>query len=328
MSLGVGGQALKSKVFIGSSVGGLNVARAIRSGIRHETDPTLWNEGVFRLMSTSIEDLVAASQAFDFAVFIFHPDDQVAIRDQAQFMVRDNVLFELGLFMGSIGRGRCFFVAPQERDDFRIPTDLAGLNPADYDSGGQNIDAAVGDACFRILQVIARVGPVQRETEVTLYSTTARFEPTDFQGVEARIWKGDKPSSHTGRGHLSFPGEGALRVQRDNTDGKFEVHLRPNGPKDPSFARKHEAYYRRLRVRCEASCEGPGHALQFVMKDEERNRWLADQKVDVAAGGWQAIDLHFKVPSDVDLLFRVDDLQRAGAPSAVMIRNLVVTERD
>ena len=40
--------------------------------------------------------------------------------------------------------------------------------------------------------------------------------------MEAR----SKASSLHARGRLSFSGEGVLRVMRDNTDGKFEIHLR------------------------------------------------------------------------------------------------------
>ena len=117
-------------MFIGSSVGALRFAEAIRSKIRYRTQTTLWNEGVFVVMNTPLQDLLTASQAFDFAIFVFHPDDEVAIREKKQVTVRDNVLFELGLFMGSIGRERCFFVVPEQRDDLRIPTDLAGVSPA------------------------------------------------------------------------------------------------------------------------------------------------------------------------------------------------------
>ena len=283
---------------------------------------------MFVVMNTPLQDLLAASQAFDFAIFVFHPDDEMAIRERKQLTVRDNVLFELGLFMGSIGRERCFFVAPEKRDNFRIPTDLAGVFPASYDSEQSNLDAAVGDACYRILQIIGQIGPINRESEGILYSSAPRLEPTDFRGIEARVWKGDKPTPHVGRGQLSFPGQGTINVRRDNIDGKFEIHLRPNGPKDPSFFRKREASYRRLRIRCEACSEQAGHVLEFVIKDEDAGKWLANQRTKVDPGEWRAIDVHFKVPTDVDLLFRIDDLLGAGSPGSISIRNLVITERD
>ena len=36
-------------------------------------------------------------------------DDQLTLRDEAQQSARDNVLFELGLFTGRLGREKFFF---------------------------------------------------------------------------------------------------------------------------------------------------------------------------------------------------------------------------
>ena len=45
-----------------------------------------------------------ALDQFDFAVMILSPDDMTESRDQSYASPRDNVLFELGLFMGRLGR--------------------------------------------------------------------------------------------------------------------------------------------------------------------------------------------------------------------------------
>jgi len=319
---------LKPRIFIGSSIKALRLAEAIRSKIRHQTNTTLWNEGPFNLMSTAIEDLLSASRSFDFAIFVFHPEDQTEIREKKQLTVRDNVLFELGLFMGSLGRERCFFVVPTKRENLRIPTDLTGVNPAEYDLDNENVVAAVGDACFRIMEAVIQVGPVNRGVENLLYSSIRHFEPTDFRGIEAQVWRGGKAEFGRGRGQLTFSSDGALRVQRENTEGKFEIQLRPGGPKDPSFPKKVDLSYRRLRVRCEGFADVAPHVLEFIFKDEQRDKWLANQRFRLTPNQWSAVDLHFKVPSDVDLLFRIDDLDPTQVPSAVTIRHLVITERN
>jgi predicted nucleotide-binding protein len=316
------------KVFIGSSVKGLTIARAIRSQLQHEADVTLWNEGVFAIMSTALTDLLKAVEGFDFAIFVFFPEDSLLINDNAQLTVRDNVLFELGLFIGSIGRERCFFAVPKKQENVRIPSDLDGIYPAKYDAEHSSVRAGVGDACFHILEAINRIGTLGQSRERTLYqSGQPALDSSDFSGMEAKIWKEGKPFGEVGRGTLDFP-QGMLRISRTNTEGRFEVHLRPNGKGAPSFRRMREPALRRIRVTCDARAERGDHDLHFVLKDENADKWLGNQTVKVTAGDWASISLAFKVAADVDLLLRIDDQKVSAAPSVVSIRNLLVKESE
>ena len=65
--------------------------------------------------------------------------------------VRDNVYFELGLFMGSIGPERCFIVMPRN-EAFHLPSDLAGITPVDYNSSRTDGDliSAMNRTCTLI----------------------------------------------------------------------------------------------------------------------------------------------------------------------------------
>jgi hypothetical protein len=71
-------------------------------------------------------------QCYDFAVLVLTDDDQITCRKVTQASPRDNVVFELGLFMGALGRRRAFPLVAQTADGApKIPSDLLG-NTAVY----------------------------------------------------------------------------------------------------------------------------------------------------------------------------------------------------
>lgn len=121
----------KPKVFIGSSTGYLPVAEALKWNLADDVSAKVWNEGIFSLTYSTLESLLRALEQFDFAVFVFAPDDPVTLRKVTTAATRDNVLFEFGLFMGRLGRDKCFFVKPSNVD-LRVATDLMGITYADY----------------------------------------------------------------------------------------------------------------------------------------------------------------------------------------------------
>ena len=122
----------QSAIFIGSSSEGLAVAEAIhRYLLRYPFVPRLWSEGVFECSSTTIEDLMRMTRETDFAVIVLTPDDVVKSRGRRKVSPRDNVIFELGLFMGALARNRTYIVIPKGLD-IKIPTDLLGVTCLEY----------------------------------------------------------------------------------------------------------------------------------------------------------------------------------------------------
>jgi CRP/FNR family transcriptional regulator, cyclic AMP receptor protein len=114
-------------VFIGSSSEGLAIAEKVDRYLRrYPFVPKLWSEEVFECSKTTIEDLMTITKQSDFAILILTPDDVVKARGRTKPSPRDNVIFELGLFMGAITRERTFIVAPQSTN-LKIPTDLLGV---------------------------------------------------------------------------------------------------------------------------------------------------------------------------------------------------------
>ena len=149
----------KPALFVGSSSEGLDLARAVRSLLTDDAEVTLWSEGLFAIGNTFIETLVNALPRFDFAALVLTPDDLLTSRQVTALGPRDNVLFELGLFMGRLGRSRTFVIRPRG-DEMKIPSDLAGLVAASYDwpRKDNNHKAAVGPACDSIREMVRSLG--------------------------------------------------------------------------------------------------------------------------------------------------------------------------
>lgn len=146
-------------LFVASSSEGRPVAEAVRGHLMSaDLDIYLWSDpGVFDLSDTAIESLENAIAMFDFAVMVLSPDDIITSRGHRRSVPRDNLIFELGLFVGAIGRKRAFMLVPAQRD-FKLPTDLAGVTVAYYrlrkDAWGETPD--VGAACGKLLRAIRR----------------------------------------------------------------------------------------------------------------------------------------------------------------------------
>ncbi len=122
----------KPAVFIASSSEGLRYAEYIYKALgRNDFVPHLWSEGVFESGKTTIEDLVRATGEIDFAVVVTSEDDITTSRAATKPSPRDNVIFELGLFMGALSRERTFVLVPKAVD-FKIPSDLLGMTHIPY----------------------------------------------------------------------------------------------------------------------------------------------------------------------------------------------------
>ena len=129
----------KPRVFIGSSVESLPIADAIAENLEFDAEVTVWRTGTFNLASNALDDLIDKTRYVDFAIFIFSPDDLTTMRSREKYVVRDNVVFELGLFIGAIGKRRCFIVKPRDVE-LHFPSDLLGITPTDYDANRRDGD--------------------------------------------------------------------------------------------------------------------------------------------------------------------------------------------
>ncbi|OED63423.1 hypothetical protein A143_11740 [Vibrio splendidus ZS-139] len=150
---------MKPKIFVASSVEGLDVAYSVQVNLQHDADVTVWPQGVFSLSETPLDSITKALSASDFGIFVFSSDDMLKMRDTEHNAVRDNVLFELGLFVGRLGKQRCFIIMP-DNPELHIPSDLIGVTPAKYSSErpSDELAAALGPACHDIRKAIRTLG--------------------------------------------------------------------------------------------------------------------------------------------------------------------------
>lgn len=149
----------KVRVFIVSSAEALDIARGIQNCLDH--DPftvVIWTDGVFRASHYPIESLEKELDQSDFAIAIAQPDDVTHSRGAAASSPRDNVIFELGFFMGRLGRHRSLLLEPRG-EEVKLPSDLSGITTIAYKHDPGNWAAALGPACNRIRTIIKDLGP-------------------------------------------------------------------------------------------------------------------------------------------------------------------------
>ena len=102
----------RPSLFIGSSTEGLAVAHALQELLHHDMDPTVWSQGLFQ------------------------PTASLLARQYRS--VRDNVVFEYGLFVGTLGLERCLLLTP-----FAAPDEVLHRFTHSWDTEPLSNDRAV-----------------------------------------------------------------------------------------------------------------------------------------------------------------------------------------
>ena len=147
-------------LFVGCSVEAVLIGRAIQSALDH--DPILvrvWTDDTFKASHFPVESLEKELAKVDFAALVLTRDDTVISRESAAGAPRDNLVFELGLFMGALGHSRTFLLHPRD-SGVKIPTDLLGFTPLTYRTSSEGpISVAVASVCEEMRSAILACGP-------------------------------------------------------------------------------------------------------------------------------------------------------------------------
>lgn len=145
------------KLFIISTVEALEIAKDIKLELEHENvEVTIWSKpSTFKAGFYPLDSLEEAVKASDFGLAIMSGDDIIISRGEEFSATRDNVIFELGLFMGSLGRLRTLLAVPRG-DESKLASDLQGLTPLNYTLDSNNLDT--GNLVTKLVRLIREQG--------------------------------------------------------------------------------------------------------------------------------------------------------------------------
>jgi hypothetical protein len=126
----------KPRIFLGSSGKQEKLLQALTRGLEDIAHVVPWTTS-FNPGTTTLERLIELTNEVDFAAFVFAQDDWTTQSPQSssstasgQASPRDNVVFEAGLFGGTLGMRRTFIL---HANGAKLPSDLLGLTSVRYE---------------------------------------------------------------------------------------------------------------------------------------------------------------------------------------------------
>jgi hypothetical protein len=169
----------KPRIFLGSSGKQEKLLRALTRGLEDIAHVEPWTTS-FDPGTTTLERLLELAHGVDFAAFVFARDDWTTNSPSAsdttasgQASPRDNVVFEAGLFGGTLGMRRTFIL---HASGSKLPSDLLGLTCVRYGEATTATEMRVINQKLR--KVIENEGRVARiEGLWWQFSLTERSSP-------------------------------------------------------------------------------------------------------------------------------------------------------
>ena len=157
---------LKPQIFIGSSLNGLQVAELVNQELQAAGNAYLWSQGdLWEPDESTFDNLLRMTGYFDFGVFVATQDDlTLTSKGEYGFKARDNVILEMSLFVGALGKKKSFMLIEKGVDK---PSDFSGIYMPEFVKGDI---ASIQRSCSQIAQKIAEY---YRIGHLSLYPTTA-----------------------------------------------------------------------------------------------------------------------------------------------------------
>lgn len=120
---------MKARIFIGSSLEGLEIAQEVKDFFSDDFECSLWTDDIFKYNENYLETLLKEANLFDYGILVFTKDDFTKSREKQFGSPRDNVVFEFGLFLGRLGRDNAFIL---QEENVKLPSDLFGITHATF----------------------------------------------------------------------------------------------------------------------------------------------------------------------------------------------------
>jgi len=298
----------KPRIFLGSSGKQEKLLQELTRGLEGVADVVPWTTS-FNPGMTTLERLLELTREVDFAAFVFAQDDWTiagvpapAAAESGQASPRDNVVFEAGLFGGTLGMRRTFIL---HAGGAKLPSDLLGLTCVRYEEATTPSEVTV--VCQKIQKAIESEGRLARIEGVWWqYSLTERGpkEPSaisllrisrDRTGaleIAGRSWQEDGTLS------ARYWSEAAKEKKEPSGIFYFWKGERPRDPNAPQLEGTGE-------IRLESADRAAGY---FTTRADGRT------KVNARTSGvyWRAD------PGDMTILDGSDERQRADLIAARM----------
>lgn len=156
---------LKPKIFIGSSSAGAPIAEKVKVNLSAIADCIMWNEpNVWEPNRSTFENLLRMVSYFDFGVFVATADDITISNEKLVIEPRDNVILEMALFCGAMGRDKSFLLV---EEGIKLPSDFYGIYMPRFKI---NDDTSIKIACD---EYATKIEEHYKFGHLSLYPTTA-----------------------------------------------------------------------------------------------------------------------------------------------------------
>lgn len=168
----------KPTLFIGSSSEAKPIVKEIQTLLQDAVNVRTWFNDVFLPGEHAIEALRREVLQADYALLVVTPDDSIVKRETAGFTVRDNILLELGMFMGALGPRRSFYLVINKEVNGaiqapNIPSNLAGITRLQFTKSEHDLIQNRANLCAECVKIENAVERGQKNLELNLLPSTA-----------------------------------------------------------------------------------------------------------------------------------------------------------